>query len=164
VTTAKQPSLAALERLREKIAGLQTQRATLARDTLSRTEVQAELAAYVERCALEGRGILGFLIKDAATGSPFRGLLDLKSHGRGTDAAALLCALLPEPITSALCDIAAEVIPIGTPPGDRARQLAELDAQILALEIDEESMIEALEAAFVSVDRRPDADPRAVLA
>jgi hypothetical protein len=43
-------------------------------------------------------------------------------------------------------------------------RLAELDAELLAAELSEEAAIRALEMSGISVQRRPDADPRATLA
>ena len=46
----------------------------------------------------------------------------------------------------------------------RAKKLARNEAQLLDLELAEEAAIRAMEAAGIDVARRPDADPRALLA
>ena len=51
----------------------------------------------------------------------------------------------------------------GLPRDERAARLTEIDEQVLALEISEEAMIEAAEAAGIRIARRVDADPRAIL-
>lgn len=49
-------------------------------------------------------------------------------------------------------------------PEDRDARAAELEGELLNLELAEEAAIRRAEAAGLSVDRRADADPRAVLA
>lgn len=53
--------------------------------------------------------------------------------------------------------------PPGLPAAERASALAALDTKILRLEHDEEAAIRDLEHAGFAVERRPDADPAAVL-
>ena len=53
--------------------------------------------------------------------------------------------------------------PPGLPAAERAARVAELDARIRKLEHDEEAAIRDLEQAGFAVERRPDADPAAVL-
>ena len=52
----------------------------------------------------------------------------------------------------------------GIDDAERERQLAKLDDDILDLELCEESIIRAAQEAGMKIPRRPDADPRAVLA
>ncbi len=49
-------------------------------------------------------------------------------------------------------------------PDTRAKKLTRAQADLLALELAEEAAIRALEAAGLPVMRRPDADPRVLLA
>lgn len=51
----------------------------------------------------------------------------------------------------------------GLPTAQRAAELEKLDRAILALEREEEALIEAAEAAGLEIDRRPDATPAVVL-
>jgi hypothetical protein len=51
----------------------------------------------------------------------------------------------------------------GLPKNERAARLQEIDRQLLTLEMTEEAMIEEAEAAGITIARRVDADPRAVL-
>jgi hypothetical protein len=47
---------------------------------------------------------------------------------------------------------------------ERVERIAEAEAELLALELSEEATVRSLEAAGLPVERRADADPRAVLA
>lgn len=49
-------------------------------------------------------------------------------------------------------------------PADKAAELDRIDGELLAVELAEEGAIRELEAAGFEVQRRPDADPRALLA
>jgi hypothetical protein len=52
----------------------------------------------------------------------------------------------------------------GITDGDREQQLKAIDEDLLHLELVEESIIRAAEESGMKIPRRPDADPRAVLA
>ena len=51
----------------------------------------------------------------------------------------------------------------GLPAPERQARLREIDAQLSELEREEENLIRELAGAGVSIDRRPDADPRVLL-
>lgn len=53
--------------------------------------------------------------------------------------------------------------PAGLPAAERAARVAELESKILRLEREEEAAIRDAEVAGVVIERRPDADPAAVL-
>ncbi len=79
---------------------------------------------------------------------------------------AAMCALFGDTIRDSLLkaydELTAGATP-GLPAAERRTRRAALDAEIYALEREEESVIELLEAEGVDIQRRPDADPRAAL-
>lgn len=110
--------------------------------------IEAEVAALAARCPALSAGNLDVLLR--------------------MQPGAVIAKLLPEALARAIATdlhanyAAATAKPLA--PAMRAKELARLDADLLAAEVAEEAAIRAAEARGEQVDRRADADPRAVLA
>ena len=159
-------TLKQLEQARANVAALKTDRRALAdMPALSRDELRQRLGMDLAQAQASAAHAVGVRLAQLAAGE--RGgdpLLSMGAGGRVLDLAPLLAfAIGPEELLQRIEPLLAAV-PEGMPSAERSRRLAELDAQILAAEITEERVVEALEAAGVPVQRRADADPRAVLA
>jgi len=157
-------------RVRARVDALRRQIADLSRE---RAEIEAAPPPPEER-----RAALEACI--AAIGARWRPTVDPLSGHIGELAAPDLVAgistesalegLLARLLGPALVDLLVEEIdraPEGRAPGlpsaARPAKLAELEARIFALECEEERLIEEAEAAGITIERRADADPCAVL-
>jgi hypothetical protein len=74
-----------------------------------------------------------------------------------------MCAFVPEQMVSAILAQAQQAPGIVMPSGEREATRTRLEAQLLMLERDEESLIETLHIEGNMAHRRTDADPRAIL-
>lgn len=84
-----------------------------------------------------------------------------------SDTLGVVISVLQEQIGAALLSSISSLYgkaKAGVSASDRAAAIAKHDMQILDLELSEEAIIRAAEAAGIDVLRRADADPRAVLA
>lgn len=78
----------------------------------------------------------------------------------------LLCWLIPEIVRKraiAHIDELYKARPEGLPTLERDTRLAQIDEQILELELQEEELISEAEAGGMAIARRVDVDPRVVL-
>ena len=167
-TTKKTDHRARVDELRGQIEATRRERDRLATAPLPAAEVQARADAWIERKAEQARrrfSIAGQAL--ARPGGRVEAEVDLLSvYARGeakaTDVGPLLCALFPERVREALLagvDVDADTLPMR----ERPARLAELDRQVLKLEMAEEDAIEEAEAAGVHIERRPDVSPDAIL-
>lgn len=80
---------------------------------------------------------------------------------------AMLCRLFPDQIEAVILEeldrTYADGEPEGPPRAERPAIVEEIDARIFALEVREEQAIRRAAAAGIVIERRPDADPSAVL-
>ncbi|QVL46759.1 MAG: hypothetical protein KFB96_13390 [Thiocapsa sp.] len=140
-----------IDLIRASIAALQDEREAIEKSFPSWDETAAALAADVGRMSESGRRAL----------SPAQ-LRRGRMHGRGVDALLLAAAFDPAGLTERLLRVArAEFPENGISAADRRRRLAEIDAELFALEIEEERQIRA---AATPIVRRGDAHPAVVLA
>jgi hypothetical protein len=153
-----------IEALRSEIVVAKAEIADLAALPVPRAEAEAALDAALARLGQQGA--------DALTS----GLSSLTRPERrpefapelGTsDLLALVVALNAQTVRATVGK-ALDVVYRGRkalpPMAARKAKTAELEAKIIAAEIEEERLIRAVEAAGIPILRRADADPRAVLA
>ncbi len=147
-----------LAQIRDQITALVDQRAEIADAAITRQEAAARfdhLIARIQDDAIKGMGP-----------SSLRNGGDERTVGEWLGRPGFLCEVFPDQIKAALlARFDAEVgdAPEGLPSVERAKRLAALAGEIYELEQAEESIIEALEADGIDVQRRPDASPHAQL-
>ena len=150
--------LARIETLRAKIDAAKARRREVECAPLPRAEAIAMIRANIEKAAAEWRA--GFSLAPVRAYPPYAiGALRLDT----VPPAVITPDLLEKALIAAL-DASPRQFADGPPARERPAALAAIDAEILALEIDEERAICEAEAIGQQIDRRPDADPRAVLA
>ena len=148
-----------LHQIRAKIEALVNERDEIEAAPIPRDEVEAQIAVVIDAqwsdqiLSPEPSGVLH---------GGFNGAELQRMIARP----ALLVAVIPDAVKAYLMglydrDLGAAAP--GLPALQRRRRLAELDAEIFALEVSEERQVEQLEAEGVDVIRRPDADPAAAL-
>lgn len=149
-----------LETTREAIRALQAEAADLQRQHVSRDEALQALDRWIAKRAAECDPSIGNLLRGQAE-------LDLSALDAGgrRDLEPALCLLVPDAIREMIAqrlDAALDGQQTMSAE-DRERRLADIEAELLQLERDEETIVERLEADGVPTARRADADPRAVL-
>lgn len=131
----------------------------------SRSETLAAVRAWCDRTAADSARLLAARVRAVAHGQPLDGALVVRSIAPGApiDVAPLLAALLgPETLAQHLVRFL-EGAPEGVTAEQRAASHAKVNAELFALELAEERLIENSEAEGAPIARRGDADPRAVL-
>jgi hypothetical protein len=166
------PTLKELDVVRRRIEARKAERGAIARAPASEQEIRENARARVQQ--LRGAARLpGASTLALRGGGTSRGALLGTGHGIGTldhlvaANEALLARLLPEAVEALLvADALAEAQARGghgLPVAQRKARLDALDTAILQDETEEEGLVERFEFARAAVERRPDADPRAVL-
>lgn len=156
----------AVEQIRGSVADLQHEIARLEHGAVSRPEAEARLRALVEYAGRDvAADLRGLVAIDQAPPAP--GLTPGGMLGR-EPAMALLAAVQPEALLAwgmAVLDrYAADRggwAVLST--GERQEEIARLKAELLEIERGEERLIVQAEAAGLIIQRRENADPRAVL-
>ena len=153
--------------IRTAIAALQSEREATRSAAVPPDEALAVLQEFTGLWARAGEaaGIsLDHMIQAATTGR--RPGIELYQTATVGSVLAVLAPLLRGPIAAgieqALNEAYRDLTP-GLPAADRQRRLAEIDGELLKLARLEEQAIEAAAEGGLAIDRRPDADPRAVL-
>jgi hypothetical protein len=157
--------LSDLDRARGRVADLKASRAEVARTyELSRDETREALRQRFAAWQADGERALRAHVALVAQCDQDGPMFAAAVGGRAADLGPSLALLLgPDELVQRLDRVLA-TIPEGVPSADRSRRLADLDAQLFEAELAEERVVMALEATGATVRRRPDADPRAVLA
>lgn len=148
--------LSKIETLRAKIDAAKAKRCEIECAPLPRDESIALIRANIQKAAQEWRAEISL--------SPVRGYPPAAIGHLHVDAP--LAAVCPDALEAALVqavDEARKDYPHGLPSRERPAALAAIDAEILALEIDEERAIVDAEQIGQTIDRRADLDPRAFL-
>jgi hypothetical protein len=148
-----------LDKLRGRIAATQAEIDGIDTTELSRGEMQTRAAAYAAELELDGIRILGRRLQEAARTGALGALL----VPVGSDAGPVLAALLGADALVARLAPALAAVPDCASRADRSARVAQLRADLLALEIEEEAAVCAAESRGEPVQRRPAADPAAVL-
>jgi len=152
-----------LAELRQRIAAHQQERTTLTNQKRSRGEVQACMQRAAEGWREAGERTLRQQAREIAGGeapqmlAEFVGINDRVSIG-----SALALVLGADAVATALQKYT-EHIPEGLDKPAREARLAEIGAELDALEAEEERLIEEAEAAGEYIERRPDARPEIIL-
>jgi hypothetical protein len=154
---------AAAIRVRERIAALALERRKVDRAALTLAELKEQAAAHVAQLRERGKPRVNF-----GHGQPFNIVFDAYVEGAWTarqDLAAALAYLDPISFLQRLIeDIEAlPKPPLALSAKARAEKLAALDAELLILEREDETLVEVSAEEGPIVQRRLDADPRAIL-
>jgi hypothetical protein len=154
------PDARELAGIRSSIDELKRQRDAIASAPPARGDVEERIRAHVAERAAMARPY-----RPEQSLALFGGYTDEQTRGQ---IEAWLCAIAPKAVAARLFEIERDAADAaggwGLPAADRAARLRELDGETLAFELEEERVVEQLEAGGVRVARRADADPRAVLA
>lgn len=153
-----------LSAVREQIAAAVGKRQAVEAGPAAREEVLHEIDAAIERKAKSWRPHLGCL---ASGGEGFTLAFGWRDTTADAQAEAMLCALVPEAVRTTLREQAEKHIGEhgeGLPLAERAKRIAELDAERDALELEEEALVRTLERQGLDIDRRGEARPEIVLA
>ncbi|MBZ9695504.1 hypothetical protein [Mesorhizobium sp. CO1-1-9] len=150
-----------LESVRVQIIALKDKRSHLEVAPVPKAEALQRLDAFA--AFVNGRASRMISPRDFTTREGYRmPALSVHSLSSGDLALGFVAALLREQLAAA---IDREYAAGDGPTADAHRQmLAKLDVEILDLEMVEESLVRAAEAAGIEILRRGDADPRAVMA
>ena len=154
----------AATRIRARIAALKTEQQKVMTAGLPAADAKKMAAAHVAKLVEKGRPRIRF-----GHDGDFRLIFDAMVDGAYTaqqDFGAALAYLDPAAFLQRLCDdIDAMPKPALTlSVKARAEKLGLLEVELLTLEFEDEAIVEASEVEGPVVLRRPDADPRAVLA
>jgi hypothetical protein len=151
-------TIARIETIRGKIDATKARRREIEFAPLPRVESVSLIRETIAKSAAEWRADFSLSAVRAYPPAPL-GALRLDD----VPLAAVAPDALEKTLVAAL-DAAPRDYPDGLPARERPAALAAIDAEILALEIDEEQVICDAEQIGQVIDRRPDADPRAILA
>lgn len=156
--------------LRDRIRALHAERAELSAASIDMRAALARVDSFVTSLAAQGRPSIGVFVGRESSPAP----TDIIAPGFvGPDGArfdqvlACLAWLFPDTMRAQLgAEVEADYSARnGVDEETRAQRLAQIDVELFELEVAEERSIMQLEAAGVrSVQRRPDADPRAIVA
>ncbi|MDP3940451.1 MAG: hypothetical protein Q8R92_20235 [Deltaproteobacteria bacterium] len=150
---------ARIERLRVQLAALKAERQVIASAPMDQASAVAALREHVQKLA---RQYEPAVVGNFMVGTPV--LLPMFSPARELE--AFIAWLCGKQLADALQDALAERykgISLALTPAQKREQLADLDAKLLELELEEEDGIRQLENEGVDVGRRPDADIEVVL-
>lgn len=157
-----------VDEIRQKIQDTRRERDQLATAPLPAEEIQARVDAWINRKAEQAQrrfGLVGQALarpggRVEAEADPFT--VYARGAANGADLGPLLCAVMPDQVR-AMVMATVETDADALPMKDRPARLAELDRQVLALECEEEDTIREAAAAGVTIERRPDVSPDAIL-
>lgn len=159
---AARAAVDAIEAARVAVYRLRDQRAHVEAAALPQADALAALDAGLDAMAEQARRSLSVTSLTRPAGRPSLTL---------PNAASDLLPLIVAVCRTEMRKIVAEKIAAAYRPGSpsltreqRDQRLAEIDAQLLAAEMHEERLIRQAEAVGLTLDRRADADARAVLA
>jgi hypothetical protein len=150
---------APLEREREKITNLKAELDRVAATGLDRVTIETRIAERVQAMA----DSVNVRLQGERGGTPLIFTLDGTEGGLHQPTALEALAWLSAPALTARLLAAIPTDEAGLSPSAKAKATERLSAELLAAERREEAMIEAAEIEGVSVERRLDASPEAVL-
>ena len=167
IQKAMATAVAGVEEIRQAIADLRAERQKIASAPVPASEATALLDQMLDRWEAGGRNrYIGVepIIQAATSGQ----VPQIEIHQSATigHVLGLLVPMLRPQLEAALTAAVEghyQTVPPGLPSAERARRLAELDQELLRLEVIEEQAIEAAATGGLHVDRRPDAAVEAVL-
>jgi hypothetical protein len=147
-----------LESIRDKITGLKDQRKLVEKQYVDKATALARVDVWTDVMVERARRYLPSVASFAGNNPHFR------PPETDFDAvvALALAPVIQERMRSQIEEFYGEEA--GIPDAERKQLLSDADREILDLEMAEESIIRHAEGAGISINRRADADPRAVLA
>ena len=148
---------------RDRIAATKTQRQAVADAPRARAESRSDIDAQCLRWAQEGAERIGHKVGMVAFGSRIDDLFRVRPVNDLVDLGPVLAHLLTPERLAAILAQHLERHADGPTAAERVAQVAQMDRDLFDLECAEEAHIEQLEATGLSISRRADADPRAVL-
>jgi hypothetical protein len=153
----------AASRIRAKISALTVERQKVASAALAVADAKLQAAEYVAKLVERGAPKIVYG-HDRDFRAQFSALID-NAYTTQQDIGAHLAWLDPSSFLARLCaQIDAAPKPLfAISAKQRAERLVTLDAELLALEFDEEAIITKSESEGPILERRPQADPRAIL-
>jgi hypothetical protein len=152
-----------LKKAREQIAAAKEAKQALTQSLISRETAYARLDDWIAQTGAEDGE--RYIPSGGEFTAPHPGSVTLARGDRSID--SLLCWLLPDVLRAAMrkrIDAVYKLHGDGISSEDRRARDAELDAQLLQIEIAEERIILAAEADGIHLPRRGDANPAAILA
>lgn len=152
-----------LEQWRQRIEALNAERAALRTAPRARVESEADLLARCKDWEARGAAGIGYGVSVLAFGHKVDDLFRVRVENGMVDMGPVLAHLFGAEGLAAILSPSLDRRGDGPTAAERATQIAEIERQLLAAEIEEERSVMAAEDAGVSVTRRADADPRAVL-
>jgi hypothetical protein len=152
---------AAIAAVRDEIAGVQRELASVRAAPLRKQSQQEAISAYLARLSQRARPQIGFDVRGNARVAWTEDLVTSKD-----DLLGLLAFMFgPEQLAAAFArelEVEPERADAVTPE-EREQRLSDLAASLLSLERREETLIERAASEGIEVPRRPDASPLAVL-
>lgn len=153
-----------LDALRQRVADLKADAEALAGSGRAHSETRAALRQRLDVLHSTGaRRLQHIVAATAADGRAPGGEFEVLTGHGAADLGPLLLALFGVPDIMKRLDRYVAALPDGPTSAARAERSRELAAQLLDAELGEEREVCRLEALGVPVQRRGDADPRAVL-
>jgi hypothetical protein len=149
--------------VRNAIQRLKAERESIRSAPVPVSEALGTVEATADHLAGSAHHILAGLVADAARGQPSR--IDLHILHKN-ELVGLVATILATDVRRGLAGAVEEhyqTVEPGLAADDRARRLAEIDAELQRLEVEEEGLIVGLAEAGVHIERRPDASPAAIL-
>ena len=164
-----------LPSIREKIASVQAQVDEPVNYSMSHSELAVPLEAAVEEWAARGADLVAHqlqrvgaglgashLLRPDASAYEHNGVVDLLRHSN--DVRALMTfAVGKEAVLARLKSHIGTTMPEGLDADARAKNLADLRCQLVALEVTEEKLIREAEAQGIDWDPRPGQRPEAAI-
>ena len=158
---SKKTDAARLSEIRDQIAALADEVTELEHRPVSRDEAIAAADRWIKSRAAELKGDIQ--VGNLLRGEAYTRLSVIRASG--TELEPTLCALVPQAVRDFLVEQIDDQLAATEPISDedRKQRRQEIDGERLALEREEEAIVQRLQAAGQQVDRRGGADPRAIL-
>ncbi|MBB4259527.1 hypothetical protein [Bradyrhizobium sp. CIR3A] len=152
----------AVDRVRREIAGLVSERFRVAQAGLPKEEIQARARDWVAQCAKTARPRI------TATHNEFAISFDVFDERASVplhDMAAIMAFLYPERFLKRIDEIIDQMPKptLAMSAEQKAKRLRDIKDRLFGCEVEEEGLISLAEEQGQTIDRRPTADPRAIL-
>lgn len=148
-----------IDKVRAKISALQAGRVEIESAPPARDEIAAGLQSHLERSAADRAGML----RRALAAEDFDAVFRVPSRTGAVDSTDALAGLLGVPELMRLMQPHLMGLPEGMTIAHRRKKLAEIDAELLKAENQEQDVIDAAEREGVALAYRADARPEIVL-
>lgn len=153
-----------LATVRVSIDALRARISRIEEQPFSRAEAEGLLRDHAAQLATEGARVFGLKVQALEAPDDLSSMLRLREVNGSFDLGPLLAVLLgPKAMGAALARLASG-LPEGLGGDERRETLASLRGEMLDAELAEEALIRAMLGEGYAIERRPDADVRALLA